>query len=180
MILCSLFSCLGTPISSITPFDIVSEQKDPRIPNQHRVGTIFRFLMRRWYVCTSLCSQKYVLLSCGLILTNFSYLSSGASINLDCAGNTYRLLFFDYGIAVLDESFPYSAFFSAVPTLAHTVAFDGFFYLFPPSTYAAHTPPQAGSRCRANNYWQKGLTTVFPSRFAFSANFAAPPQGWVM
>ena len=124
MILCGLFSCLGTPISSITPFDVVSEQKDPRIPNQHRVGTILRFRTRRRYVCTSLCSQKYVLFSCGLILTDFSGLSSGAGINFDCPGNTdFFLLFFDYGIAVFDRCFPYSAFFFCRP---HAGAHGGF------------------------------------------------------
>ena len=141
MILCGLFSCLGTPISSITPFVAVGEQKDPRIPNQHRIETILRFRMRRWYVCTSLCSQKYVLLSCGLILTDFSCLSSGAGINFDCPGNTYRLLFFDYGIAVLDGSFPRSALFFC---RSHTGAHGGFWQdhlTCSPPAYTAHTPP---------------------------------------
>lgn len=150
------------------------------MPNQHRVGTILRFPTRRWYVCTSLCSQKYVLFSCGLILTDFSCLSSGAGINFDCPGNTD---FFCFSLTMASQFltgvFPALCSFSAVPTPAHTAAFDGNFYLC--SLHRTQpTHRQQWLTVPVNNHWRKRLMTGFPSRFAFSANFAAPPQGWVM
>ena len=134
--------------------------------------------MRRWYVCTSLCSQKYVLLSCGLILTDFFYLSSGASINLDCAGNTYRLLFFDYGIAVFDGHFLRSAFFFCRP---HTGAHGGFWKNLLPVPLP-HTQPTRRQRrltvpCRESLAEKINHGFPFPFRFFRELCRTAPGVG---